>query len=273
MNRPVKKGGAQIALYAGLLLFVVLAMTGLRYCSNPPAGAEKERRESGGDTIDVAISYSPVTLYRYADTLGGLGYDMMRALSAQDGFVFKFHPVTSLEQSMKGLEDGLYDLVVYDTAKTADTDERFAFTEPVSFDKQVLVQRRDSAGNVPVGSQLELARKRVWVEAESPAILRLKHLSAEIGDTIFVEPVSDYTSEQLFIMAAIGEVPLAVVNESVARKLAGEYPQVDISTGVSFTQFQAWLMRSDDSTRLHRLNQSIVKFKSTPAYTALISKY
>lgn len=273
MNKLSSNGSAQLKLYASLLAFVLLCMVGLRYCSNPPVGKEKERRASQGDTIDVAISYSPVTLYRYADTLGGFGYDMLRAIEKQNEMVFKLHPVTSLEMSLNGLDEGLYDVVVYNVAKTADIDKRFVFTEPVGFDKQVLIQKCDTTGNIMVKNQLDLARKRVWVEAASPAVLRLKHLSAEIGDTIFVESVNDYSSEQLFIMTAIGEIPLSVVNENVARQLAVDYPQVDISTDVSFTQFQAWIIRAADSISINRINSAITNFKNTSDYSRLLKQY
>jgi len=273
MKKLEKKRGSQALLLVVVLLCVLSLMTSLRHCSRPPSGTEKQRTASGGDTIDVAISYSPMTLYRYADTLGGFSYDMLRALSASHGFIFKYHPVTSMDQALDGLGDGLYDVVVADVAKTVDFDSGFAFTDEVYLDHQVLVQRRDSVGNVSVGSQLELAGKQVWVENSSPALLRLKHLAEEIGDTIFVRTVNDYNSEQLFLMTALGEIPMAVVNRLVAQKLSADYPQIDISTSISFTQFQSWLTRSADKSLIGKLNEAIKEFKSTDDYDILVERY
>lgn len=273
MRKIEKKGRGQTSLMLGLLALVIILMISLRYCSRPPGGAEKIRQPSGGDTVDVAISYSPMTLYRYADTLGGFSYDMLRLIAATGNFEFKFHPVTSMEQALEGLGTGLYDLLVADIAKTAGLDSSFEYTEDVYLDKQVLVQPKDSAGLMAVSSQLDLGGKEVWVEAASPALTRLKHLSEEMGDTIMVRTDNQYNSEQLFIMTALGEIPMAVVNELVARKLAPDYPSVDISTGISFTQFQSWITRASDRRLLDSLNTAISRFKSTGQYETLVNRY
>lgn len=275
MKRPeVKKRTGQLLSYVILLLCVIALMMSLRTCSTPPAGTQKEVRPSGGDTIDVAISYSPMTLYRYADTLGGFSRDMLAQMAQTEGFVFKYHPVTSVEQSLKGLDEGLYDLVVCDIARTSDFSSRYAFTNDVYLDKQVLVQlvnREDSSAMIR--NQLDLAGRHVLVEAMSPAYWRMRHLISEIGDTIYIDTDSRYTSEQLFLKVAAGEAGLAVVNEMVARILSPDYPDVDISTGVSFTQFQAWMMRGDDKERLGVLNAAIERFKQSDSYRQLCGRY
>lgn len=82
-----------------------------------------------------------------------------------------------------------------------------------------------------------------------------------------------YGPEQLFIMAATGEIPLAVVNNSTAVALADDYPQADISTAVSFTQFQSWLVNATDSVFADSLDCKINRFKLSPEYSALVKKY
>lgn len=275
MKRPeVKKRTGQLLSYVVLLLCVIALMMSLRTCSTPPAGAQKEVKAAGGDTIDVAISYSPMTLYRYADTLGGFSRDMLAQMAASEGLELKYHPVTSVEQSLKGLDEGLYDLVVCDIARTSDFSDDYAFTSDVYLDKQVLVQRANRADtSAMIRNQLDLAGRHVLVESMSPAYWRMHHLISEIGDTIYIDTDSRYTSEQLFLKVAAGEADLAVVNEMVARILSPDYPDVDVSTGVSFTQFQSWMMRGDDKERLTRLNTAIDRFKQTDAYKELCKRY
>lgn len=274
-SKPQSGRTAQLMLYIVLLCMVVLLMFSLRWCSTPPTGSQKVAEASGGDTIDVAISYSPMTLYRYADTLGGFSYDMLQCIAAESGLVFKFHPVTSALTALEGLREGLYDVAVTDMARTTDIDSmEYAYSENVYLDRQVLVQLiPDSADTPHISSQLDLAGRDVWVEASSTAGMRLQNLAHEIGDTIAVHADSLYTSEQLFLLVAVGDVPYAVVNESVARRLAHDYPQVDISTAISFTQFQAWIMRRDDATVRAALDSAIVSFSATPAYAELLTRY
>ncbi len=272
-RNSLKPRQGQAVVYAALLFVVVGLMFSLRYCSTPPPGTEKSIGKSGGDTIDVAITYSPMTMYRYADTLGGFSYDLLRELGDSSGLALKFHPVTSTTKALEGLSDGLYDVVVSGMARIMDLDSSFVFTSDIYLDKQVLVQRRDSIGDVRFSSQLDLAGAEVLVEGSSPAYWRLRHLSEEIGDSITIHSDFDYTSEQLFIKVAVGEAECAVVNESVARAMASDYPDVDISTDISFTQFQSWICRRDDMILLKRLNQLIDSFKVSEEYKDLATRY
>ncbi|MCM1349498.1 MAG: transporter substrate-binding domain-containing protein [Firmicutes bacterium] len=275
MQHKVKKfWKGQAGLYLLLLAVAAGMMIGLKVCSSPPAGPQKQHTPSGGDTIDVAISYSPMTFYRYADTLGGFSYDMLREIARRNNMALKFHPVTSLTAMLQGLDSGLYDVVVSDMARTSDIDStRYTFTSHVYLDRQVLVQRRDNSGSPMVDNQLQLGGRRVWVEAASPAYGRIHHLSQEIGDTIHIMADSNYTSEQLFLKVAVGDIPLAVVNEKVALLLAKEYPEIDISTSISFTQFQAWLVNRRDTLLLRRLNTAIDTLRNSSFAADLEERY
>ena len=96
-------------LYIVLLAVVVAFMVALSLCDRP--AVLPNERPSGGDTLDIAIEYSPVTYYTYDDTLGGYNYDLLRMISGNTGVPMKFHPVVTLEKALAGLEDGRYDVL------------------------------------------------------------------------------------------------------------------------------------------------------------------
>lgn len=273
-NTPLRpKSKRTASLLVALLLIAIGAMWLLKVCSHPhyadPATAYDA--PSSGDTIDIAIEYSPLTFYQNGDTIGGFDYDLLRAIAREGGLRLKFHPISALTTALDGLRDRRFDIVVADVPTTAELREQFAFTEPAFLDRQVLVQRRDSSALI--SSALELAGKRVWVPAESPAVTRLASLSAEIGDTIHVVTDSLYGSEQLVILTATGEIDRAVVNEKIAKAMAADYPDIDISTGVTFTQFQSWLLRRDETALAARIDTLLVRYKATPAYADLHLRY
>lgn len=266
-------GTGRLSLYLGLLLAAFITMWLIRTCSIPSPFSKAGAKPSGGDTLDVAIDYGPMSLFTYDDTLGGFNYDMIREIATANGLKVKFHPVTTPGSSIEGLENGLYDIVVSDIAATAEASENVVFTEPVYLDKQVLVQKKDSAGNTEVSSQLDLAGREVWVTSGSPSAMRLRNLSAEIGDTILVKEDPDYGSEQLVMMVAVGDIPLAVVNERTALRLAGEYPGIDVSTAISFTQFQTWALRKKEMELTDSVNSMIKRYKQTDGYKDLLRRY
>lgn len=269
LNKLQHKGHAWIMLI-GLLLVMAL-MYSLRRCRY--AGESERLHPSGGDTIDVAIEYSPMSLYRYDDTLGGFNYDMIRLLAEKHGFTVKFHPVVKLAKSLEHIEDKTYDILVADIPLTAEFKDRYDFLEPVLLDRQVLVQMKDSTGQPQIKNRLDLAGDTVWVVEGSSIVGRINNLAHEIGDTIYINYEPEYGAEQLFIMTATGEIKQAVINERIAKSLSADYPDADISTNISFTQFQSWIAGKKRPEFTDSLNRWIIEFKGTPEYRNLEKRY
>lgn len=268
------------SLLATLLLLlagVVLLMAMLRQCSdqrpNLLIGSAADT-PSGGDTIDVAIDFSPLSYYLVNDTITGFNYELLEMISRSTGIPFKYHPLTSLDDALIGLESGLYDLIAADIPVTLDYRKLLLFTEPVYLDRQVLVQYRDpnKPSSDTLSSQLDLGHKKVWVVANSPSESRLRNLANEIGDTIFIHSNPDYNAELLFLMTSIGEIDYCVINEKTARALSEANGNASISTNISFTQFQAWAMRHDEKQLKDRIDSALQSIKQTDAYESLIEK-
>lgn len=259
-------------LYVAALIVVLLAMASLRRCDANQRAVGV--RMSGGDTLDVAIEYSPLSFYTYSDTLGGFNYDLLNAIASRHGVALRFHPVVSLSQSLDNLARGNYDLLVADIPMTASYRQKLNFLEPVMLDRQVLVQRRDSlTGGFPVKKQIDLAGDTVWTIAGSSVEARIANLAQEIGDTIHVIADSVYGAEQLFILTALGQIKQTVINERVARQMLPDYPDVDASVSISFTQFQSWIAGSRRPWVADSLNVWIKEIKTDSVYTELNNRY
>lgn len=259
----------QMILYLALLAVVVACMVALSMCDKPAEAADA--RPSGGDTLDIAIEYSPVTYYTYDDTLGGYNYDLLRMMARSAGCHLKFHPVVTLEKALDGLESGRYDVVVAQFPMTAGDTSRYAFTEPIYIDQQVLVQRRDSHA---IRSQLDLAGDTVWVVKGSPMVGRIASLSREIGDTIYTHVDELYGPEQLMMMVSAGEIRYAVVNRSIARAMATRLPNLDRSVAISLSQFQSWMVSKERQGLCDSLNRWHRQLKlDTASYLGLQRRY
>lgn len=275
----MKKKKNNIQKLLPVLLGVVLAIlivTGIfRRCSEDGGSRiVSEFVRPSGDTLSVAIEMSPLSYFLSNDTAQGYDYDMLRDISSRHNVPMVFHPFTRLDDALNGLENGTYDLVAASLPATTALKERFRLTEPVYLDKQVLVQRRDTSTGAPaITSQEQLLKDTLWIAEGSPFITRLQNMSNELGDTIHVISEKDYSPEHLAILTALGEVKQAVVNEEVARRIAKDYPVLDISTPISFNQFQTWAVAPRDSVLADSLDSWLKAFKETPAYTQLRAKY
>ncbi len=261
-HRPVKN--SRIAVYILALAAMLATMFLLRKCSHDEVSPfAPQKGHSGGDTIDVAIEVSPVCYSLAGDTATGLDYEMVKDLS-------QYLP---LQYALDGLEAGRYDIVVSSLPSTVEMKQRFLMSPPLYIDRQVLVQRLGKDSLPAVKSQQQLGGDTVWVPARSPFVARINSLAREIGDTIIVMEDPSYSSEQLLILVALGEVKQAVVNDLVAQSMAGDYPQVDISTGISFSQFQTWAMRRDSEPLADSISAWLESYKASARYSGLIRQY
>ncbi|MDD7717282.1 MAG: transporter substrate-binding domain-containing protein [Bacteroidales bacterium] len=275
-NEKMKSG--RLGLYVALLVGALVVMVLLRNCGGgeiPLQPGADNVSKSGGDTLDVAIEYSPISYYTYADTLGGLDYDLLRMVSKRMGQPMKFHSVVTLSKALEELDRGTYDLLAGQFPSTTEAQEKYLFTDDVFLDKQVLVQRKDAKGGTAVKSQLDLAGKTVWIVKDSPMRERVEALSREIGDTIHIQTENSYGPEQLFLKVVTGEINYAVINSHIAHQLAKKYAdKVDVSRDISFSQLQSWVLKKGNTDLCKKINEQIKAIKADSlAYSTLLHRY
>lgn len=235
-------------LYVVLLAITVALMVMLSRCDQPlQTHADSP---SGGDTLDIAIEYSPVTYYSYDDTLGGYDYDLLRLIEQHSGLPMKFHSIVTLSKGLEGINDSTYDVLVAQFPMTAANKQHYLFTNPIYIDKQVLVQRSATG----LKRQFQLAGDTVWVVKGSPMKERIDGLSREMGDTIHVMTDPTSSAEQLMLRVAAGEIKFAVVNQSIASIMADRLRGLDISVEISLSQFQSWVLHKDNKALCDSLN-------------------
>lgn len=266
----LKKKG--LVVYILLLVIVGVVMAMLRGCDGKDIYPEQRIGDSGGDTIDVAIVYSPLNYYMYADTLGGFNYDLLRLISSEHDVAFRYWPIVGLDEAMAKLKNKTYDLLV-SLPIDNELKKEFAYTSNVMLDRQVLVQKRRQDGSLAVTSSLDLAKDTLHIEKNSPVEFRIRNLMKEIGDTIYVIEHDNLSSEYLFLKVENGEFEYAVVNEQIVKPMLEIYPEISINTPISFTQFQAWIVNKEDSVLLNNLNTWIEELKSTSKYEEIKNRY
>lgn len=260
-------------IVAAVILLLICIGIGRR-CSDSRKTAFTSAAElTSGDTLAVAIEMSPLTYTFANDTADGFDYHIIKDIARLHGLNVKFYPVANLEEAYQGLYDGKYSLVVGNMPATAGLREVFPLTDDVYLGRQVLVQRRQSDSTLAVNSLLDLRGDTVYLAPGSPVRSRLGNMAREMGDTVVIETLPDYSSEHLAIMTALGQIKHAVVSEAVARHVAADYPQLDYSTAVSFNQFQVWATAPGDTVLRDSLNSWIGSFKQTDAYRALADRF
>jgi membrane-bound lytic murein transglycosylase MltF len=268
--------GKLLKTYIFLLLAVICVMLALIYFK-PVATPVRDYREIRSEGIlRIVTEYGPAGYYvSDSSRIEGFQYALCREIARQTGMEVLMYLEMSLEKSFYGLSTNQYDIIARNIPVTSELKEKYLFLEPVALNRQVLVQRTAAAnsGAEPLRNQLDLAHKTLHVPENSPAILRLDNLQSEIGDTIFVVEDPLYSSEQLCIMVAKGDIDFAVCDQQIAQLSKNQFSELDIATDISFTQLQSWAVRKNAPVLADSLNLWLQKLRDSGAYDKIRGQY
>ncbi|WP_288207668.1 transporter substrate-binding domain-containing protein [uncultured Parabacteroides sp.] len=264
-----------LVVYMILLAIVLIAMFQLFQFKKAPLLPRDypEIKEEG--ILRIVTEYNQSGYYVAGDTIEGFQYELSQAIAKLSGLEVQTHLEMSLAESFRELSENKCDVIARNIPITSDNKEEYLFTEPIVLNKQVLVQRTEEANNglKPIRNQLDLAQKTLYIPKDSPAKLRLQNLAHEIGDTIYIKEDELYSSEQLAIMVAKGDIDYAVCDQQIAKISKENLPEIDIDTDISFTQLQSWAVRKDSPILLDSLNSWLSQIKESGLYKKIYKRY
>ncbi len=264
-----------------LILYIVLLLISLAIMSililrmpkkNEPRDYKEIKQEG---VLRIVTEYNQSGYFMSGDTLQGFQYELCRAIAKYSGLEIEMYLEMNLDKSFEGLKNNQYDIIARNIPTTTELKEDYLFIEPIVLNKQVLVQRTASNNNgiEPIRNQLNLAKKTLYVPQNSPAILRLHNLQHEIADTIHIVEELLYSSEQLIIMVAKGDIEYAVCDQQIARIAKKQFPEIDIDTDISFTQLQSWAVRKNAPVLLDSLNHWFIRMRKDGTFDKIYQKY
>jgi len=236
-------------------------------------------REKG--KLTVVTEYNSISYFIYRGQPMGFQYQMLQELANYLDLELDVKVSNNLDKNFKDLASGDVDLIAMNLTVTSERSEKVNFTIPHMQTRQVLVQRKPKNWKVMndkqieewlIRNQLDLAGKVVYVQRGSVYASRLKTLSDEIGGGIEIREV-DIESEQLVHRVAMGEIDYTVCDENVGMVNATYFPQLDISTAISFPQNVAWAVRFGSVDLKNEIDNWLFEFKKSREYAILYNKY
>ena len=245
---------------------------------NVPSNLDRIREEG---VLKVVTDYNSISYFIYRGQPMGFQFEMLQALADYMVLELDVSVSNDLELNFRNLNSGEVDLIAMNLTVTADRKKKVQFTSPMLQTRQVLVQRKPEHWEDMISSQVEtniirnqlnLAGKTVYVQAGSAYARRLMALSNEIGGDIRIEEVQ-LEAEQLIQMVALGEIDYTICDENVGLVNATYFPQIDVSTAVSFPQNVAWAVNLKSDSLRAQIDIWIREFKNTTSYSNIYSKY
>lgn len=256
----------------GAILLVVLAtrFTNISIEGSKPCDYPEIARRG---VMNVAVDFSPISYHIAGDSISGFDYELLQMLSEYAQIKIDIHPETGLSRSLELLNRGVYDVIAQPIPITTENKQEYIFTKPLLLNKQVLIQRIDSCGNVAIRNQLDLANCTLHIAQDAPTRLRIENLAQEIGSTIHINEMPDYGAEQLIILVATGQIDYAVCEEAKAAVIAADYDNIDYKTDISFTQFMSWTLHKESPILRDSIDSWLTQIQATEEYKELYTKY
>ncbi len=233
-------------------------------------------------TLIATTDYNSTNYFIYRGEPAGYQYELLKAYAKYLGVELEIVVNNDLDKAFDDLLNGEVDLIAIGLTITGKRNKMVDFTIPMTQTRQVLVQRKpknwrkmktyDEVESHLIRNPLELAGKMIYVPFNSSFVARLKNLQEEIGDTILiVEFPRD--SEKLIEMVANGDIDYTIADEHIAKVNQKYYPDIDVSTAVSFPQNIAWAVKKGaDSLRIS-INNWFSEFKNSRIARFTYDKY
>lgn len=221
--------------------------------------------------LRAVTEYNAVSFYVENGTVRGFDYELLNAFTKEKGIKLEMIPEMSFEKRLKEVCSGKYDMIALGTATTSQLKDSLLFTHPFAIGKQILIQRKDNENNIK--STLDLSGKTLHIIKDSPAMMRISNLMNEIGDSIYIKEITDYSTEQLLAMVSAGDIDYAVCDEITAKAYRDNFKNLNIDTNISFNQFYSWGVNKNAPELLDSLNCWLERYIKTKEYKTLYNKY
>jgi membrane-bound lytic murein transglycosylase F len=232
--------------------------------------------------LKATTDYNSTNYFVYRGQPMGFHLELLRMFTQHIGVELEIFVSNDIDENFSCLlAEGECDVIAMDLTVTRSRRNLFAFTEPHSQTRQVLIQRRPDnwyhmrsteIEDYLVRNQLDLAAKTIHVQKNSAHLVRIKNLMEEIGDTIYVVE-TEFEPELLIEKVANGEIEYTISDEHVAQVNQTYYANIDIQTPLSFTQNLSWAVRHDTPLLKAALDEWMVEFTKSRQYANLYARY
>jgi membrane-bound lytic murein transglycosylase F len=206
---------------------------------------------------------------------------MLQALADSLDVELKLECEPDLKKAIKKLRQGKCHLIAHILPVTTQYENKICFSAPIFRTYPVLVQGKRILDEKKafISDQYDLSNDTIHIQTHSAHKMRLEHLSDEIANPIHIVETPNKTALELVEMVARGEIKYTVAPRTFAEILQKEYPEIDTSLPVGFTQEYAWAVHPDATLLQIKVNLFLHNYlehdhaAEKRSYLALYSKY
>lgn len=209
------------------------------------------------------------------DSVYGFQYEIIKHFTDSLGVELQITQKNNIGEGINGLLNGEYDVVANFLPNTSELNKQILLTNPLFSSRLMLVQKNsaDSTKTKSTLSQLELANDTIYTTYKSKDILRIKNLSGEIADSIYIIEMKNASMEQMVRYVSEGKIKNTICPEQFSQKYLKKYPNINISVPLGFTQQYSWAIHPHSTKLLEKMNDFLSDFIGSEKYWELYRKY
>lgn len=241
----------------------------------------KDIKEAG--VLRVITTYSPTGYFLYKGQTMGFEYELFNRLADYLDVSLEIVLAKNVDSVIPMLNRGDGDIIALSYTITGNRKEEVSFTDPYLITHQSLVQRKPenwrkmSVDNIKkqlATDIVDLINDTVSVRKKSSYYLRLKELSNELGDTIYIDVLAgEISDEEIIKLVSEGKIKYTVIDNHKASIHQSYFPNIDINTPISLSQRIAWAVRKNSPELLDIINTGLKTIKKKPDYNIIYKKY
>ncbi len=287
----IQKPNALIKIAGALLLGVSLCFTACdrknKSSSPEPDNFAAVRYDLdeivNSGVLRVITTYSPTGYFIYKGKTMGFEYELFKRLADRLKVELEVVLARNVDSVIPMLNRGEGDIIALGYTITSDRKEKVSFTEPYLITHQALIQKKpdnwrkmtlDEIDRALVKDVTELIRDTISVRKNSSYYLRVKELSNELGDTVYIKVLpGEISDEEIIKQVAQGDIKFSVIDHNKAAIHKSYFPDIDVNTPVSLSQRIGWAVRKTSPKLLKTINNELVRLKSKPDYNVIYKRY
>ena len=225
----------------------------------------------------------PTSFFIYRGESMGFEYELLNRFAEDLGVKLELVVAKNFDELGEWLNSGKGDIIAHGMTVTLNRQKHFSFTEYLYLTHQVLVQSKPSnwrhmklheIDRGVVHDAIQLIGDTVSIRNHSSYMSRIKNLMGEIGGVIHIDTASsELSTDELIGAVGNGEIKYTIADNTLAEILAYHYPNLVVSTPISFSQRASWVLRKNSTQLQEKLNEWIVKMKKQSDYYVIYNKY
>lgn len=261
-----------LKIWIPVVLVVALVMAVYIFNSKNKQRDLAEIIQSG--RLTVVTENSEFGFTNTTDSIYGFQFEIVKAFANSMGLELEVIEHKDLSKMSDDVLNGNADVIAGFIPVTKENKSEFLISAPILTSRLMLVQRKDttSAANLRVKASAT-GGDTISVIKNSPFISRIKHLSDELGQEIYIAEVNAGNMDEMLTLLEDKKFNLTVCPEILVPALQEKYPTVDFSESIGFNQEYAWMIHPEARELHQKLNDFLTEFVGSSAYWTLYRKY